>query len=118
MKITNAEVFLTCPGRNFVILKIETDQGVVGYGDGTLNGREKPVVSYLQDCVITMLIGMDPRRIEDVWQLLYRGAYWRGGPVIMSAISRPSWLRTKPPSSPAPMSTSTAARSFRDRGET
>ncbi|MGI9488005.1 MAG: D-mannonate dehydratase ManD [Geminicoccaceae bacterium] len=87
MKITNAEVFLTCPGRNFVILKIETDQGVVGYGDGTLNGREKPVVSCLQDCVIPMLIGMDPRRIEDVWQLLYRGAYWRGGPVAMSAIA-------------------------------
>ena len=87
MKITNAEVFLTYPGRNFVILKIETDQGVVCYGDGTLNGRQKPFVSYLQDCVIPMLIGMDPRRIEDVWQLLHRGAYWRGGPVTMSAIA-------------------------------
>jgi len=87
MKISNAEIFVTCPGRNFVILKIETDQGVVGYGDGTLNGRELPVASYLRDCMVPMLIGMDPRRIEDIWQTLYRGAYWQGGPVAMSALA-------------------------------
>jgi mannonate dehydratase len=61
MKITTARVIVTCPGRNFVTLKIETDQGVYGIGDATLNGREKSVVSYLEDHVIPCLIGMDPR---------------------------------------------------------
>lgn len=73
--------------RNFVTLKIMTDQGVYGIGDATLNGRELAVVSYLQDHLIPCLIGKDPRRIEDIWRYLYRGAYWRRGPVTMSAIS-------------------------------
>ncbi len=59
MKITAARVITTCPGRNFVTLKIETDQGVYGIGDATLNGRELSVVSYLEDHVIPCLIGMD-----------------------------------------------------------
>jgi mannonate dehydratase len=87
MKITAARVIVTCPGRNFVTLRIETDQGVSGIGDATLNGRELSVVSYLQDHVAPSLIGMDPRRIEDIWQFLYRGAYWRRGPVTMRAIA-------------------------------
>ena len=87
MKIQSAKVIVTCPGRNFVTLKIETDQGVYGIGDGTLNGREKSVVSYLEDHVVPCLIGMDPRRIEDIWQYLYKGAYWRRGPVTMRAIA-------------------------------
>ena len=87
MKIQSARVIVTCPGRNFVTLKIETDQGVYGIGDATLNGRELSVVSYLEDHVIPCLIGMDPRRIEDIWQYLYRGAYWRRGPVTMRAIA-------------------------------
>ena len=87
MKILSAKVIVTCPGRNFVTLKIETDQGVYGIGDATLNGRELAVVSYLQDHVLPCLIGKDPRRIEDIWQYLYRGAYWRRGPVTMRAIA-------------------------------
>jgi mannonate dehydratase len=87
MKIISARVIVTCPGRNFVTLKIETDQGVYGIGDATLNGRELSVVSYLEDHVVPCLIGMDPRRIEDIWQYLYRGAYWRRGPVTMRAIA-------------------------------
>jgi mannonate dehydratase len=87
MKIAAARVIVTCPGRNFVTLKIETDQGVYGIGDATLNGRELAVVSYLEDHVAPALIGMDPRRIEDIWQFLYRGAYWRRGPVTMRAIA-------------------------------
>src|SRR4051794_23435691 len=87
MKIESAKVIVTCPGRNFVTLKIMTDQGVYGIGDATLNGRELSVVSYLDDHVIPCLIGKDPRRIEDMWQYLYRGAYWRRGPVTMSAVS-------------------------------
>lgn len=87
MKIESAKVVVCSPGRNFVTLKIETDQGVYGIGDATLNGRELAVVSYLQDHVVPCLIGKDPRRSEDIWQYLYRGAYWRRGPVTMSAIA-------------------------------
>src|ERR1044072_9987848 len=86
MRITAARVIATSPGRNFVTLKIETDQGVYGIGDATLNGRELAVASYLRDHVIPCLIGRDPRRIEDTWQYLYRGAYWRRGPGTMRAI--------------------------------
>jgi mannonate dehydratase len=86
-RIVSARVIVTCPGRNFVTLKIETDDGLSGVGDATLNGRELAVASYLTDHVIPMLIGRDPARIEDMWQFLYRGAYWRRGPVTMSAIA-------------------------------
>jgi mannonate dehydratase len=87
MKIIDARVIVTCPGRNFVTLKLTTDEGVYGIGDATLNGRELAVVSYLQDHVIPCLLNRDPRRIEDTWQYLYRGAYWRRGPVTMRAIA-------------------------------
>ena len=87
MRIVDAKVIVTCPGRNFVTLKIVTDQGVHGIGDATLNGREKAVVAYLEEHVCPLLIGRDARRIEDTWQLLYRGAYWRRGPVTMRAIA-------------------------------
>src|ERR671913_92930 len=87
MKITGARVIVCCPGRNFVTLKIETDEGLTGLGDATLNGRELAVASYLGDHVIPCLIGRDAHQIEDIWQYLYRGAYWRRGPVTMSAIA-------------------------------
>lgn len=87
MKIIEGKVIVTCPGRNFVTLKIVTDEGVYGIGDATLNGRELSVVSYLQDHVIPCLIGRDAHQIEDIWQYLYRGAYWRRGPVTMTAIA-------------------------------
>ena len=87
MKIVSAEVFVTCPGRNFVTLKITTDSGLTGLGDATLNGRELSVASYLKDHLCPQLIGRDAHRIEDIWQFFYKGAYWRRGPVTMSAIS-------------------------------
>jgi mannonate dehydratase len=87
MKIVDARVIVTCPGRNFVTLKITTDEGVTGVGDATLNGRELAVAHYLSDHVVPALIGRDPARIEDTWQYLYKGAYWRRGPVTMSAIA-------------------------------
>ena len=86
-KITAARVIVSCPGRNFVTLKIETSDGVHGVGDATLNGRELAVASYLTDHVIPCLIGREAHQIEDVWQYLYRGAYWRRGPVTMAAIA-------------------------------
>lgn len=85
--IKAARVIVTCPGRNFVTLKIETADGRHGVGDATLNGRELAVASYLTDHVIPTLIGRDAHQIEDIWQYLYRGAYWRRGPVTMSAIA-------------------------------
>ncbi|HXC54196.1 MAG TPA: D-mannonate dehydratase ManD [Rhizomicrobium sp.] len=85
--IKSARVIVTSPGRNFVTLKIETADGVTGLGDATLNGRELAVASYLADHIVPTLIGRDAHRIEDTWQYLYRGAYWRRGPVTMSAIA-------------------------------
>jgi len=86
MKIVDARVIVCSPGRNFVTLKLVTEDGTYGLGDATLNGRELAVGSYLNDHVIPLLIGRDARRIEDTWQYLYKGAYWRRGPVTMAAI--------------------------------
>src|SRR5690554_7771415 len=85
--ISSAEVIVTSPGRNFVTLRIVTDDGTVGLGDATLNGRELAVAVYLADHVIPLLKGRDAMNIEDMWQYLYRGAYWRRGPVTMAAIA-------------------------------
>ncbi|QGN34541.1 D-mannonate dehydratase ManD [Microlunatus sp. Gsoil 973] len=87
MLIKSAEVIVTSPDRNFVTLKLTTDSGLTGLGDGTLNGRELSVVSYLKDHIVPLLIGRDPQNIEDTWQFLYRSAYWRRGPVTMAAIA-------------------------------
>lgn len=86
MKIVNARLIVCSPGRNFVTLRIDTDEGIYGLGDGTLNGRELAVASYLTEHVLPCLIGRDPFQTEDIWQYLYRGAYWRRGPVTMAAI--------------------------------
>ena len=87
MKITSAKVIICSPGRNFVTLKIMTDQGVYGLGDATLNGMEKAVASYLENYCIPSLIGCDPRNTEDIWHFFYRGVYWRRGAVSMAAVS-------------------------------
>lgn len=87
MRIDKAEVIVTSPDRNFVTLRLETEEGLVGLGDATLNGRELAVVSYLADHVVPLLLGRDASRIEDTWQFLYRSAYWRRGPVTMAAIA-------------------------------
>jgi mannonate dehydratase len=87
MIIESAEVVVTSPDRNFVTLRLTTDDGLVGLGDATLNGREQSVVAYLAEHVAPLLIGRDAHRVEDTWQFLYRGAYWRRGPVTMAAIA-------------------------------
>ncbi len=87
MKIADAKVIVCCPGRNFVTLKLVAEDGTYGLGDATLNGRELAVAAYLNEHVLPLLIGRDARRIEDTWQYLYKGAYWRRGPVTMSAIA-------------------------------
>ena len=88
MKITEVRVIVTCPTRNYVVVKIMTDEpGLYGVGDATLNGRELAVASALTEHIAPLLIGRDPDRIEDTWQYLFRGTYWRGGPVLMSALA-------------------------------
>src|SRR5512134_1306121 len=87
MRIVDGRVITCSPGRNFVTLKLVTEDGISGLGDATLNGRELAVAAYLSEHVLPLLIGRDARRIEDTWQLLYKGAYWRRGPVTMSAIA-------------------------------
>src|SRR5208283_5586579 len=82
----DAKVLISSPGRNFVTLKIHTDQGIYGLGDATLNGRELAVAAYLSEHLIPCLIGRDPFQSEDIWQYFYKGAYWRRGPVTMAAI--------------------------------
>jgi len=87
MKIADAKVIVCSPGRNFVTVKIITEDGIYGLGDATLNGRELSVASYLTDHLLPLLIGRDARKIEDIWHYLYKGAYWRRGPVTMTAIA-------------------------------
>jgi len=87
MRIVDGKVIVCSPGRNFVTLKLTTEDGVYGLGDATVNGRELAVASYLTDHVIPLLIGKDARKIEDTWQYLYKGAYWRRGPITMCAIA-------------------------------
>lgn len=87
MAIDRIDVNVTSPGRNFVTVRITTGDGIVGWGDGTLNGRELAVASYLRDHVAPTLIGRDESAIEQTWQYLYRSPYWRRGPVTMSAVA-------------------------------
>jgi mannonate dehydratase len=87
VKIISAKVIVCCPGRNFVTLKVFTDQGIYGLGDATLNGMEKAVAEYLESYCIPSLIGRDPRNTEDIWHFFYRGVYWRRGAVSMTAVS-------------------------------
>lgn len=87
MKITEVRVLVTCPGRNYVFVKVMTDvPGLYGVGEGTLNGSE-PIVAEAIRHMSHLLIGRDPQRIEDTWHLLYRQGYWRGGPIFMAAIA-------------------------------
>ncbi len=87
MKINDIKVIVASPGRNFVTVKVITDEGLYGVGDATVNGRELAVAAYLSEHVIPTLIGRDPFQIEDIWQYLYRGVYWRRGPITMAAVS-------------------------------
>jgi len=87
LKITDVKTIVTCPRRNYVIVKILTDEGTYGLGDATLNGRELAVAEALRKHIAPLLIGKNPDRIEDIWQYIFRGTYWRGGPVLMTALS-------------------------------
>jgi mannonate dehydratase len=87
LTVDRADVIVASPGRNYVTLKVTTTDGLVGWGDGTLNGRELAVAAYLSEHVAPLLVGRDAHAVESTWQYLYRGAYWRGGPVTMAALA-------------------------------
>lgn len=86
MKITDVKVIVTCPTRNYVFVKITTDEGVDGVGEGTLNGSELAVATAIEHAK-ELIVGLDPLRTEDIWHLIYGWTYWRGGPIYMSALA-------------------------------
>lgn len=84
MKITNINTYLVRPRWCFV--EIETENGFTGWGEAVIEGKASTVKACVEE-MSEYLIGADPRRIEDIWTLLYRAAFYRGGPILMSAIS-------------------------------
>ena len=84
MKITKLELFKVPP--RWLFLKISTDEGYTGWGEPVVEGRADTVKAAVME-LSTYLIGADPMKIEDLWQVLYRGGFYRGGPILSSAIS-------------------------------
>ncbi len=84
MKISNIELFMLEP--RWLFLKIETDEGISGWGEPVVEGRAHTVRAAVEE-LSEYLIGKDPLQIEDHWQVLYRGGFYRGGPILMSAIA-------------------------------
>jgi galactonate dehydratase len=84
LKITKLTTWQVPP--RWLFLKIETDEGIVGWGEPVIEGRATTVEAAVHECS-DVLIGRDPRRIEDIWQTLYRGGFYRGGPILMSAMA-------------------------------
>ncbi len=84
MKITRIQTLHVRP--RWLILKVHTDAGLVGLGDATLEGRAQTVATCVHEYE-RMLVGQDPRRIERLWQMMYRQTFYRGGPILCSAIS-------------------------------
>lgn len=74
------------PHRNWLLVKVDTDDGIFGWGEATLEGKEKTVAQAIAE-LERQLVGRDPFRIEALWQEMYRAAFWVGGPVLNSAIS-------------------------------
>jgi galactonate dehydratase len=84
MKITRLTTYRVPP--RWMFLKIETDEGIVGWGEPVVEGRARTVEAAVHG-LSDYLIGQDPRRINDLWQVMYRGGFYRGGPILMSAIA-------------------------------
>ncbi|MET3116561.1 galactonate dehydratase [Undibacterium sp. GrIS 1.8] len=84
MKITKLTTYRVPP--RWMLLKIETDEGIVGWGEPVIEGRAKTVEAAVQEFA-PYLIGQDPSRINDLWQVMYRGGFYRGGAILMSAMA-------------------------------
>ncbi len=83
--IVEYELFEVPP--RWLFLRVETSDGVVGWGEPVVEGRAKTVRTAVEELFESYLLGKDPSRIEDHWQAMYRGGFYRGGPVLMSAIA-------------------------------
>ena len=87
MKITDVKTFIMeSPGREYVFVKISTDEGLHGWGESTLEMKQGTVVAAVKD-LQGFIIGQDPTRIDFLWQRMYRHGFWRGGVAILSALS-------------------------------
>lgn len=84
MKITSLKLYLVKP--RWLFLKVETDAGIAGWGEPVVEGRAHTVKAAVEELAY-YLVGKNPLNIEDHWQVLYRGGFYRGGPEVMSAIS-------------------------------
>ncbi|MCA0991416.1 galactonate dehydratase [Pseudalkalibacillus hwajinpoensis] len=84
MKITGYKLYQVPP--RWLFLKIETDEGIVGWGEPVIEGRAATVKAAVDE-LMENLIGKDPERIEDHWNMMYRSGFYRGGPILMSAIA-------------------------------
>nr|WP_218843153.1 galactonate dehydratase [Sporosarcina sp. JAI121] len=84
VRITKIETFIVPP--RWLFLKIETDEGIVGWGEPIVEGRATTVQAAVEE-LSEYIIGKDPLRIEDHWQVMYRSGFYRGGPILMSAIA-------------------------------
>jgi galactonate dehydratase len=84
VRITKLETIPVKP--RWLFLKVHTDEGIVGLGEPVLEGRAQTCAAAVQE-IGRYLIGQDPRRIEHHWQAIYRGQYYRGGPILSSALS-------------------------------
>src|SRR5688572_6348287 len=84
MKITKLTTYLVPP--RWLFLKIDSDEGIVGWGEPVLEGRAATVATAVDE-LSDYLIGQDPRNIEDLWSVMYRGGFYRGGGIMMSAIA-------------------------------
>ncbi|WP_458211066.1 galactonate dehydratase [Haladaptatus sp. NG-SE-30] len=85
MRITDYDLFAVPP--RWLFLRVETSDGLVGWGEPIVEGRAKTVRSAVEELMDDYLLGEDPMPVEDHWQTLYRGGFYRGGPVLMSAIA-------------------------------
>ncbi len=84
MKITKLETFLVKP--RWLFLKVHTDEGLVGLGEPVLEGRARTCATAVEE-LAPYLVGQDPRRVVHHWQAMYRHAFYRGGPILCSALS-------------------------------
>ncbi len=84
MKITKLTTYRVAP--RWMFLKIDTDEGVTGWGEPVIEGRARTVETAVRE-LEPYLIGQDPARINDLWQTMYRAGFYRGGPILMSAIA-------------------------------
>lgn len=84
MKITGLETFLVAP--RWLFLRVATDEGVTGWGEPVIEGRAETVRAAVHE-MADYLVGRDPLRIEDHWQVLTKGGFYRGGPILSSAVA-------------------------------